>query len=201
MNLSQGFPLFDNIKEAMTHLSPNNIEYYINLSKTTNKVFPEPGDMIVHSILNNISYTFIIDKQYVPSIIDTVNGGMIKDIMFSNHIPTLLQYLDLSGEVVNINVVNTTAINRMNINKAIKSNNISKEEKEYIYSLVSSNQYPFEVYLSFPQGIKNNKLYKVISSFLFEPVESKNDRMDVLIYPYSNYTIINCLVSRIFEAI
>ncbi len=216
MNLSQGFPLYDNIAEIISKYKDIEILKLIKTATHNKKLIPEPGDAVIKIIGDKEREEIvIIDKKYCEDAVSDHNKDMIIDIIESNHIPTILQYLSLSGENINIIKYNfsifNTFVNKIIERKIIGMNNIPNGIKNFIFN---NNKYTIDkkhsvIILTFPEGIKNDNLFTALLPFInnISPISNnksglaKDGYIEILLYPSNDYDRINHLISRIFDAI
>lgn len=210
MNLSQGFPLYDNITEVLPNYSQKKTSDMIKEALMQQKLIPEPGDMILKAV-NELgeTATIIIDKDRCDSIVSEINKTMIKDIIESNHIPTILEYLTLSGETVNAEKYDTGIMSKIVEYKVLRSTWIPKEIKDYLMNKTTNpnEEKDYMILITFPEGIKDSKLFIALTPFINNIVSNKENNdpqkgyIEIMVYPCGDYDRINHLVSRIFEAI
>ena len=211
MNLSQGFPLYENVSELLSVISEKKTTEMIREAIRQKKQFPEPGDMIL-KIANERGQegTVIVNKDYCDHIVSETNKDMIRDIIESNHIPTILEYLTLSGETVNSEKYDTSLMTKLMEYKVLKSAWIPKEIRNF---LVEKSEDPndardYMIFLTFPNGIKNNLLFLTLTPFINnivpnkeEPNDPQKGYIEIMVYPCGDYDRVNHLVSRVFEAV
>lgn len=211
MNTSYGFPLYDNVTEVLPKFSEKKISDIIKEAIKEGKPAPDNGDMILKVMSNTgIRSTVVVDKKYCDYLLEESNKSMIIDIIESNHLPTLLEYLSLSGENANVEKYDIYNINKLLECKILKSSWFPEDMRKF---LLYKTDDPDEVkdtmiYLTFPDGIKNNKLFMAVAPFISNIIAKSEDDKDpqhgyieIMLYPCINYEKANSLVSRIFEVI
>lgn len=211
MNLSQGFPLYDNVAEVLHRYPESEMNNLIKEAIEKHKLIPDYGDMIIY-IANEQGNTamVVVDKEMCDDIISEYNKSMITDIIESNHIPTLMEYLILSGEEVSVEKYDTDSMTIVAMCKALNSIWIPKDIKDAMRKEMTHNNIKQDkmIFFSFPNGIKNNTLFKALTPYITNIIKTKDDDNDpqhgyieILIYPTEDYNIINHLVSTVFSVI
>ena len=210
MDLSQGFPLYNNISEVLPNYSEKKTSDMIKYAIAKHKTIPEPGDMILN-VVNNLGQhsTVIVDKDYCDNIIMETNRNMIRDIIESNHIPTILEYLTLSGESVNEEKYDTSIMSKIVEYKVLRSAWIPKEIRDYLMNKTTNpaEEKDYMIFITFPEGIKDSKLFVALAPFISNIVSNKENNdpqkgyIEIMVYPCVDYDRINHLVSRVFDAI
>jgi len=211
MNLSQGFPLYDNITEVLPRYPESKMNNLIKEAIQKHKPIPEYGDMIMH-VVNEQGNTavVVVDKEKCDGIVSEYNKSMITDIIESNHIPTLLEYLTLSGEEVSVEKYDIDSLTIATMYKALNSIWVPKEVKEAMKrEVIDSNiKQDKMIFFSFPNGIKSTTLFDALMPYITNIVKTKEDDdnpqhgyIEILVYPTEDYNIINHLVSTVFSVI
>lgn len=210
MDLSQGFPLYDNIAEVLPNYSQKKTSDLIKESLKDQKIIPEAGDMIL-KVANELGQTatVIVNKDRCDNIVSEINRTMIRDIIESNHIPTILEYLTLSGETVNAEKYDTSIMSKIVEYKVLRSAWIPKEIRDYLMNKTTNpnEEKDYMIFITFPEGIKDSKLFIALAPFINNIVPNKENNdpqkgyIEIMVYPCCDYDRINHLVSRIFEAI
>lgn len=180
MDYSQGFPLYDNISEALQLFS----------SDISN--FPDEAK---EKILN--------DSEFAESILNIANNKLIFENINKNHIPTLLDYLNKSNEYVECITLDNT---HFMIYLAYKLGNKDMNQLENMYDKLTDfdkNKLAYfsksHVYLNFKHGIKNKKLFNSLSQYMENP--NDNDNNYLYIFPATDYSLINKIMASVFMSI
>ena len=210
MNLSQGFPLYDSITEVLPIYPESKMNNLIKEAIQKHKPIPEYGDMIMH-VMNeqgNIAIV-VVDKEKCDGIVSEYNRSMITDIIESNHIPTLLEYLTLSGEYATADKYNTGSLTAAVMFKTLNNPWMPREAKEIMKKEIGDvNEKDKMIFLSFPDGIKSTVLFNALLPYITNIIQTNKEDdnpqhgyIEILLYPTEDYNIINHLVSTVFSVI